>query len=427
VEEATGDRVADDLEFSRDGTRLAVGAAAGFVQIYGVGPYALNQELVLRGHDAVIGDVSFAPDGQGLVSQGPGSARLWDVTPLGPAEVLRLPGAAGELHAGLDFVPRGDAIVAGSGPHGLVRVFDARSGEVLRELDAHVRGPIPSRLVISLDVSPDGARVATASFDGTARILDVETGRTTAVLRGHGCSPRPPRTCWVLGVAFSPDGSRVATTGSDGSVRIWSAASGRQLRVLEGHADQTYPVSWSPDGTRLLSVSRDKTARIWDPASGRLLRTVPSAGPGFTGGWSPDGRLVLVEGLEEGAPALAVWDAETGRGVDTIPTGDPPLKFDFSPDGTRLAVGTLGGAIAIWDWARRERLVTLQAGGQSEFRWSPDGRTLAATQSLVPAPAVKVFALDHDLLLEAARRRLTRSFTLDECRSYLRRDTCPQR
>ncbi|HXG75872.1 MAG TPA: BTAD domain-containing putative transcriptional regulator [Gaiellaceae bacterium] len=425
--DATGDRVADDLEFSRDGSRLAIGATAGFVRIYGVGLHALSQELVLRGHDAIIGDVSFAPDGQALVSQGPGSARLWDITPLGPAETLRLPGAAGERHAGLDFTPRGDALVAASGPHGLVRVFDARTGEVVRKLDAHVRGPLPARLVISLDVSPDGTRVATAGFDGTARVLDLETGRTTAVLRGHGCSPRPPRTCWVLGVAFSPDGTRVATTGSDASVRIWSAVSGRQLRVLEGHGDQTYPVRWSPDGTRLLSVSRDQTARIWDPASGRLLRATPSAGPGFTGGWSPDGTLVLVEGFDGSAPGLAVWDAETGTRVDTIPTGDPPAKFDYSPDGRRLAVGTLGGTIAIWDWARRERLVTLQASGHSEFRWSPDGRTLAATQSLVSAPAVKVFALDHDLLLEVARRRLTRSFTPDECRTYLRTDACPQR
>lgn len=425
--EAAGDRDADDLEFSRDGTRLAVGAVAGFVRIYGVGLRTLNEELVLRGHDSVIMDVGFSSDGELLLSQGPGSARLWDVTPLGLGEVLRLPGAAGERYAGIDFTPAGDTLVAASGPPGLVRAFESLSGRVLRRLDAHVQGPVPNRLVISLDVSPDGSRVATASFDGTARILDLATGEAVAALRGHGCSPTPPSTCWVLGVDFSPDGSRVATTGSDATVRIWSARTWRQLQVLRGHRDQTYPVQWSPDGTRLLSVGRDQTARIWDPGTGRLVRLIElrSGGPGFTGGWSPDGAFVLTEGAQDRALGLAIWDAETGERAGTIRTGDPPVKFDFSPDGKRIAVGTLSGEVGVWDWVRRERLFVLRARGQSELRWSPDGRTLVATQSLVPVPAIKVFALDHDLLLDVARSRVTRSLTDEECRTHLGEDRCP--
>ena len=49
--------------------------------------------------------------------------------------------------------------------------------------------------------SPDGARVVTASRDGTARLWDAATGAETAVLRGHEdgvaarCSRPTARAC----------------------------------------------------------------------------------------------------------------------------------------------------------------------------------------------------------------------------------------
>jgi len=38
---------------------------------------------------------------------------------------------------------------------------------------------------------------------------------------------------------------------------------------------------------------------------------------------------------------------------------------------------------------------------------------------------VRVLALDIDDLIDLARSRLTRSWTQDECQTYLHRDTCP--
>ena len=60
--------------------------------------------------------------------------------------------------------------------------------------------------------SPDGARVLTASGDGTARLWDAATGAETAVLRGHGSGVRAR--------LFSPDGARVLTASEDGTAII---------------------------------------------------------------------------------------------------------------------------------------------------------------------------------------------------------------
>ena len=75
--------------------------------------------------------------------------------------------------------------------------------------------------------SPDGTLLATASRDGTARIWDLATGTTRAVLQGH--------TDWLTGVAFSPDGTLLATASRDGTARIWDLATGTTRAVLQGH------------------------------------------------------------------------------------------------------------------------------------------------------------------------------------------------
>lgn len=61
-------------------------------------------------------------------------------------------------------------------------------------------------------MSPDGALVATASLDGTAKLWDLATGREVLTLFGHD---GPVNT-----VAFSPDGRFLATASGDGTVAL---------------------------------------------------------------------------------------------------------------------------------------------------------------------------------------------------------------
>lgn len=64
--------------------------------------------------------------------------------------------------------------------------------------------------------SPNGERLASASWDGTVKIWDVTTGQETLTFKGHGN--------WVWGVAFSLDGQRLASGGMDGTVKLWDAS-----------------------------------------------------------------------------------------------------------------------------------------------------------------------------------------------------------
>jgi hypothetical protein len=177
-------------------------------------------------------------------------------------------------------------------------VWDAVSGQQLRALKAHTGE------VISVAWSPDGARLATASWDGKAKVWDAASGRELLTVGEH--DP-------VHSVTWSPDGARLATASADGTAKVWDVAGGRQLLTLQGHAREVWSVAWSPDGGRLATASGDGTAKVWDPAGGRQLLTLRAhTGPVLDATWSSDGKRVATAS-EDGT--AKVWDMADAAAV----------------------------------------------------------------------------------------------------------------
>jgi len=116
--------------------------------------------------------------------------------------------------------------------------------------------------VYALAFSPDGALLATGSYDNTVRLWEVPGGREAAVLRGHERD--------VSALAFSPDGTLLATGSDDNTVRLWEVSGGREAGVLRGHKKWVSALAFSPDGTLLATGSADGTVRLW---------AVPKTGP----------------------------------------------------------------------------------------------------------------------------------------------------
>ena len=218
-----------------------------------------------------------------------------------------------------------------------------------------------------------GNRIVTASYDKTARIWDVSTGREIAILKGH----QGP----VERAGFSPDGRQVITAARDGTARIWDADSGTQLFVLQPVGGFFPTAVFDPSGERVLTAAANNRASLWNPRTGTKILSVDSYGDG-PAGFSPDGRAFATSERQ----TVFIWNAEDGALIHQCFVGSYASTLTFSPDGSRLLVGswgtiTWGNFPALWDVSNGTEIARL-TGHNSDTQlhgttFSHDGRRIA--------------------------------------------------
>jgi WD40 repeat protein/energy-coupling factor transporter ATP-binding protein EcfA2 len=277
---------------------------------------------------------------------------------------LTLRGHKGPIYS-VSFSPDGKRVATASFDK-TAKIWDAATGKELMTLSGH------EGWVWSVTFSPDGTRLATASIDKTVKIWDAATGKELMTLRGH------EGPVWT--VAFSPDGKRLATGSDDKTAKIWDAQTGKELITLRGHSDKIESVAFSPDGKRLATASDDKTAKLWDAQTGKELMTLRGhADKVESVAFSPDGRR-LATGSDDKTAKL--WDPQTGKETMTLLGHyDEVARVAFSPDGKRLATASTDETAKIWDAGNGRELMTLR-GHQNwvySVAFSPDGNRLATT------------------------------------------------
>ncbi|MEV6880072.1 hypothetical protein [Amycolatopsis sp. NPDC051128] len=231
---------------------------------------------------------------------------------------------------------------------------------------------------------PDGQVLATASWDGTARLWDIHDPHhpvPLGVLTGH--------TGNVNNVAFSADGRTVATAGFDGTARVWDvtdpARPGAGV-VVEHHEGKSYAVAFSPAGPLLATADVTGTLRLYDTADAALPRPLGEL-TGHTGyvnnlAFSADGRLLASASADKTA---RVWDVASRRplGVAAGHT-DVVHSVAFSPGGHTLATASQDQTARLWDVTDPGHPAQLASLGAHKaivrsVAFTADGRTLATT------------------------------------------------
>ncbi|MEM8679133.1 MAG: protein kinase, partial [Planctomycetota bacterium] len=319
-------------------------------------------------HDGRVGSLDH--QGTVLATGGyDGAVRLWDLRSLEPQG--ELDHAEGMFRL-VKFAPDGDTLYTVlAKTSGRVERWNFRTKERLNST------VIPNVRVWRLDVSQDGARVATAQLDGSVCLFDAETLELERRMQDLALR--------VHDLKFSRDGKRLFS-GHTGHVQIWDPDEGTLLKTLEqqgralslavlddprylivawgpairildvetGHEIRTlstaprscYAICTSPSGHQLVAGDSRGQMTVWDldPVT-NLDQLVGHPGQVNSLCFAVDGELILTLSPHPSA-AIHYWDARTHQKLATVPTArDGCLTIEVSPDGTRLAQNTSHGCV----------------------------------------------------------------------------------
>jgi len=341
------------VRFGPEGAILFTGHSDGTVVSWNV--ETGNQVRVYTGHESGIASLDLSPDGVRLLSGGhDGTWKIWDARAGG-----RLLGSHDALVRDLCYGPDG-RLVACATFDGKAKVYDARTRRLLTRIDAS------DGRVISVRFDDDG-RLWTGASDGLVREWEALSGEARRTLRGHARA-----VCAVL-----PCGGDLLTGSEDGTLRVWDRATGKQ-RLRFDHAGWVWDVAAEPRSGLFAAPDWDGdigVVRVRSLRDGDEVAALPIGAEVVCLAFSPDGRRLLAG---DRAGFARRWRTSDWREAPAWEVGQRGVeRIAFTPDGARAALAC-GAVVRLWDVARSEPVLTLRRHVRNVYglAFRPDGAQL---------------------------------------------------
>jgi WD40 repeat protein/serine/threonine protein kinase len=360
------------VRLSPDGKMLATAASGGGGQTITVQAVPSGKQLFrFRGHQNLVTDVAFSPDGRTVISGSlDGTLRVWELTPAQKETDSR------PFPPGVDEFTGGTSPAFSLSPDGrhLLTIFTNRTFSVweMADLREGPRHTLPVSRAATAALASGGQLAAFVAEDGNVVFWHGDAGQTNWFSR--------PTTNQTSRAVFSPDGKYFALGGAQ-DVSVCEVPGGKTLFSFPISKTREYAANmslvFSLDGQKLMAGFFYGLVKVWD-----FTRSAPELtlrGHDFqVNGLAlmPDRKTVV-----SAAKDIRFWDlsSQTTRWV-LKPRPTVFSRVAISPDGRRLAVGANDGLITLWDLASKQEVATL--AGHTRYlqalSFLPDGDTLVS-------------------------------------------------
>ncbi|PRY23075.1 cytochrome c [Aliiruegeria haliotis] len=274
-------------------------------------------------------------------------------------EFFTLKGHGGPIK-GIAVSPEGDAILTASFDNSLGHWLHGKSAW----LEAHSAAANTVRFV-------NETQAISAGDDFALYLWDLRTA--TPRLLGHHKGK-------VLSLAVSTDSTRAASASWDGSIGLWDLAGDGAPRFLTGHTAGVNDVAFATDGTTLYSGSSDGSIRTWDVETGTQTGQLLNNGFGVNTLVLNEAAGWLAYGAVDGVTRIV--DLATGEQIkDLTLERRPILAMAADRKLSRLAIGDGEGYISVIDTATWSFIADFRAtlrGPIWALAFSADGENIHA-------------------------------------------------
>lgn len=329
-----------------------------------VNRWALDGELIatFQGHAKQITSVVFSPDKQLLLTASmDGTAKIWPLKfDIAPICKTRLDDVRS-----FQLSPPPDNVILVLSLDDQIGLWNPDGTRLSSELD-NERG------VKTALLSPDGSRIAACYHNDNAFKLWTHEGALI-----HRCEGHEGR---IQTIEFSPDGRFVVTASQDKTAKIWSR-DGELIATLEDHENEVTYARFSRGGDTILTKSPGGPVRLWDER-GKIVPCdlMEEKEGGLNPKFSPDGGYIMTTTSEATA---RLWSGNGDHVPSDMEKAGNVMSAMFFPQGGGIVTTHSGGLVRIWDEAGKDICSWRFPAETVFFRAfiSPDGNLVVTTTS----------------------------------------------
>ncbi|MUG94112.1 hypothetical protein F7734_17630 [Scytonema sp. UIC 10036] len=271
----------------------------------------------------------------------------------------------------IDFSPNGEYLATASLDK-TVRIL-----KVTETTDQKNGSDIPCQLetegVVAVKFSPDGKYLATATLN-SANLWNVNHSIISSKHQdlSHNLTKpnnEPPYKNSVVTIDFSQDGNYVATASADGEIKVWNMKNLKEVKVLTPPQTQRkayiVSVSFSHDGNYIATTDVNDTANVWELKANdstftpQLLKSISNV---TAIAFLKDGNKInLVTGSADGT--IQVRDISDLENPASLPKDNSltyVMDVSVSPGGKFITALSLDQKVYIWDWKNKKKFTLVE-------------------------------------------------------------------